>query len=34
LREIAVDDGPITLVNLDEYLIEQREILRANMQED
>mgnify|MGYP003142997247 CR=1 FL=1 len=34
LRGIAEDDGPITLVSLDEYLIDQREILRANMQED
>ena len=33
LRESAADEGLITLVNLDEYLIEQREILRAQMQE-
>ena len=29
LRKEAVDDGPITLENVDEYLIDQREILRA-----
>ena len=32
LRGIAIDDG-VTLENLDEYLIDQREILRANTQE-
>lgn len=33
LREIAVDDGPITLVNLDEYLIEQRDILQKEKED-
>ena len=32
LRGIAIDDG-VTLENLDEYLIDQREILRADTQE-
>jgi len=33
LRKEAVDDGPITLENLDEYLIDQRDILQKEKED-
>ena len=33
LRGIAEDDGPITLVSLDEYLIDQRDILQKEKED-